>query len=87
MMNVLEDFSRRHLGVTGADREFMLNKLGYSSMDDLMDAAVPAVIRNHDALQLPVALSETGALAKLRDVMGQNQLVKSFIDKIIYFYK
>jgi len=78
-MNELENFSRRHLGVTGADREFMLNKLGYSSMDDLMDAAVPAVIRNHDALQLPGALSETGALAKLRDVMGQNQLVKSFI--------
>ena len=38
-------FIDRHLGPRSADAEQMLETLGYSSLDALMDAVVPSQIR------------------------------------------
>ena len=48
-------------------------------LDALIDEAVPASIRLDRELSLPEALSETAALAELREIMGHNQVAKSFI--------
>jgi glycine dehydrogenase len=83
-MKIHTDFSSRHLGVVGQDRQTMLESLGYAEMESLISDAVPAVIRDQHVMNLPEALSETDALARLKSVMGQNQVKKSFIGQGYY---
>ncbi|MCX6877310.1 MAG: aminomethyl-transferring glycine dehydrogenase [Verrucomicrobia bacterium] len=83
-MSVRLDFSSRHLGPVGSDREQMLRAIGYPSLDALVDAAVPAGIRLDAALDLPPARSEPEALAWLKAIMGKNRLLKSFIGQGYY---
>ncbi|RYD31781.1 MAG: glycine dehydrogenase (aminomethyl-transferring), partial [Verrucomicrobiaceae bacterium] len=73
------DFRSRHLGPIGTDREEMLRDTGFSTLNALIDAAVPAGIRMDDSLNLPAAKSEQEALAWLKSIMGRNKVLKSFI--------
>ena len=57
----------------------MLATLDVASLDELMDQVVPESIRSRAALNLPPALSEEQALTRLRMIMGQNEVVRSFI--------
>lgn len=73
------DFCSRHVGSVGDTRQTMIKELGYEHIVDLIDDAVPENIRGGAPLELPDALSETGALDRLRGIMAQNKVVKSFI--------
>ena len=79
IMSIRLGFTARHLGPVGTEREEMLAATGFSSLEALVDAAVPAGIRLPDALELPEALTEHRALARLKEIMGKNQVLKSFI--------
>ena len=57
----------------------MLDKVGFESLDDLIDATVPKNIRLDRQLNLPKAKSETEALAELRAIAGKNKIARSFI--------
>ncbi len=57
----------------------MLEALGCASLDELIDQVVPESIRSRDPLNLPPALTEEQALRRLREIMGRNQVVRSFI--------
>jgi glycine dehydrogenase len=57
----------------------MLATLGYGSLEDLVDAALPTQIRFPEGLSLPPAHSETQALADLRALAGRNRVVTSMI--------
>ncbi len=83
-MSARIDFRSRHLGPVGSDREQMLRATGYESLDALVGAAVPGGIRMDKALELPAALSETNALARLRSIMGKNKVLRSFIGQGYY---
>jgi glycine cleavage system P protein (glycine dehydrogenase) len=72
-------FSDRHIGPGTADVERMLTAIGYSRIDELMDAAIPEVIRWHGALDLPAAATETEALDQLRTFAGRNQVLTSMV--------
>ena len=72
------DFISRHLGPDAAERETMLKAVGYDSVETLVDAALPTSIRATEALNLPEALSEDDAQAKLREYASQNVVLKSF---------
>ncbi|MGW9417373.1 aminomethyl-transferring glycine dehydrogenase [Cellulosimicrobium funkei] len=50
----------------------MLDQLGYSSLDALVDAAVPATIRTERPLDLPAARTETEVLDHLRALAAKN---------------
>ena len=78
-MTAHTDFRSRHLGSFGSDREEMLRAVGYESLDDLADAAVPAAIRLERELVLPDAKSEPEALEWLKSIFAKNVLRKSFI--------
>lgn len=73
------NFCSRHVGSVGDTRESMIKELGYDRIVDLIEDAVPANIRGGAPLELPDALSETGALDRLRGIMGENKVLKSFI--------
>ena len=72
-------FVDRHIGPRPAEQATMLAALGYASLDELVDAAVPAVIREAAPLALPDALSETEALARLRALADRNEVFTSLI--------
>jgi glycine dehydrogenase len=78
------DFRSRHLGPLGTDREEMLRDIGYSTLNALVDHAVPNGIRMDDSLNLPAAKSEQEALAWLKSIMGKNKVLKSFIGQGYY---
>jgi glycine dehydrogenase len=65
-------FADRHIGTTAADQAKMLAVLGYETMDDLIDAAIPGGIRDPGHSSLPPAASEAEVLAELRALAGRN---------------
>ncbi|WP_431913771.1 aminomethyl-transferring glycine dehydrogenase [Micromonospora carbonacea] len=74
-----EQFAARHIGPDADAERRMLDVVGYDSIDELMDAAIPEVIRWHGALDLPEPASEHDALAELRDIAGRNTVAVSMI--------
>jgi glycine dehydrogenase len=72
-------FVNRHLGPTDEDVKEMLATLGFSSLDQLVDATVPAAIRLRRPLELPPAQSEYEALANMRAIARRNRVARSFI--------
>ena len=67
-----ELFESRHIGPSASQQEEMLRAIGYDSLDDLMAAAVPHGIRTTTQMALPAPLSETEALATLRELSDRN---------------
>ncbi|HSJ02110.1 MAG TPA: hypothetical protein VK956_06625, partial [Verrucomicrobium sp.] len=78
-MSSVLPFARRHIGPSPSDATAMAQSVGCETLDQLIDSVVPEVIRRRDSLQLPAPLGEEQALRKLKQTMGRNQLVRSFI--------
>jgi glycine dehydrogenase len=74
-----DTFADRHIGPSAADVEHMLAALGVASLDELLDQAVPASIRDDKPLELEDAVSEPDALARLRALAERNEVVTSLI--------
>ncbi|GAA2150516.1 MULTISPECIES: aminomethyl-transferring glycine dehydrogenase [Glycomyces] len=72
-------FAARHIGTSTADQDAMLKAVGQPSLDALMDACMPALIRSHDGLNLPAAITETEAQAELAALAAQNTPARSMI--------
>src|SRR5262245_60249857 len=72
-------FQERHIGPSAEDQAAMLGTLGYDSLDDFIDAVVPADIRLREPLRLPEAMTEQEALEQLRLLAGQNQVYRSYL--------
>ncbi|OQR35751.1 glycine dehydrogenase (aminomethyl-transferring) [Pseudomonas sp. Bc-h] len=72
-------FLRRHLGPDAAEQQAMLQSLGVASRTELIEQTVPPAIRLNRALDLPAALSEEAALAKLKGYAERNQIWTSLI--------
>jgi glycine dehydrogenase len=83
----LEDagaFIARHIGTTPAEQAAMLAEMGYASRAAMMDAVVPAAIREHQPLPLPGPMTEDAALARLRALAAGNRVLKSYIGQGYY---
>lgn len=78
-MAVYSNFLSRHLGSIGEERQQLLQEIGYDSLDSLMDDIVPGNIRLPGLLDLPAALSENDALARLKGLFSKNVIKKSLI--------
>ncbi len=74
-----DDFVGRHIGPTDGDIATMLQAIGESSLDALIDKAVPAAIRSSGPLDLPASRGEQDILAELRSIASQNQVLRSMI--------
>lgn len=68
----------RHLGPDDTEQQAMLKVLGYSSLDALIDAAIPADIRADRVSSIGEPLSEADAQAKLHSYAAKNVVLKSF---------
>ena len=77
-------FAPRHLGPSDADVQAMLQIMGFSSLDALIDASVPSNIRFNRPLALPPGMSEQDALAAFKALVAPNQVWRSFIGQGYY---
>ena len=74
------DFAnRRHIGPSPEEMAEMLEVIGVSSLDELIDKAVPPSIRQKEPLKLDPPLSERGALDRLRATANKNRVLTSLI--------
>ncbi len=72
-------FTRRHIGPSPGDIEAMLATVGADSLEDLIAQAMPSSIRQTQPLDRGPALSETDALARMREIASRNQVSTSLI--------
>jgi glycine dehydrogenase len=73
------EFAPRHIGPSAAEQQSMLAELGMDSLDQLIDAVVPASIRSTEPLALPAARSEVETIAALRAMADANEVRTSMI--------
>jgi glycine dehydrogenase len=72
-------FAARHLGPRSSDIQPMVDALGYSSLEALIGATVPASIRMKQPLEIGQARSEYEALADLKAIAAKNKVFRSFL--------
>ncbi|GIE80523.1 glycine dehydrogenase (decarboxylating) [Actinoplanes philippinensis] len=72
-------FVSRHIGPDADEQTTMLKAIGYGSVEQLMDAAIPESIRFHGDLDLPAGISEEQTIAELRSIADRNVLATPMI--------
>lgn len=80
-------FLGRHIGPSSNDEASMLNFLGFTQREDLINSVIPNKIRSKDKLPLGAysdAKSETEALELLASIANQNKVFKTFIGQGYY---
>lgn len=74
----------RHIGPDDQEIREMLEAVGASSIDQLMDETVPAGIRLSEYINLPEGVGETEMLEQIREKAQKNQVYRSFIGQGYY---
>jgi glycine cleavage system P protein (glycine dehydrogenase) len=77
-------FVRRHIGPQADDVKRMLRAVGASNLEQLINEAIPADIRQTEPLDLGPALSEPQLLAKMRAIASRNRALISLIGQGYY---
>ncbi|MBA3921006.1 MAG: glycine dehydrogenase (aminomethyl-transferring), partial [Nostocaceae cyanobacterium] len=72
-------FTQRHIGPSADQIQRMLEVLGFSDLEAMIDRTVPSSIRLSQPLHLEPAQTELAALAKLKEIAAKNQVFRSFI--------
>ncbi len=78
-MMEMEQFKNRHIGINEADKKKMLGVIGLSSMEELINQAIPSDIRLAEPLSLPKALSEAEYAEEIAQIASQNRIFTSYI--------
>jgi glycine dehydrogenase len=73
------NFVRRHIGPSPRDVAAMLETVGAKSLSALIGETLPSSIRQKAPLDLGTPLSETEALAHMRELASRNQVFTSLI--------
>ena len=79
LLKPADRFVKRHIGPRSHDVTHMLDTLGLSSLEELVEQTVPPSIRMDGHLDLEPPRSETAVLNELRQLAAQNKLFRSFI--------
>ena len=69
----------RHIGVSEQDEAFMLQTVGASSLDELINQTIPASIRLKEKIVLPDPLTERQYAEHIAEIASKNKLFTSYI--------
>ncbi|MBU3664458.1 MAG: aminomethyl-transferring glycine dehydrogenase [Chthoniobacterales bacterium] len=72
-------FSRRHIGPDDAQIARMLEAIGCTDLEKLIDATIPQAIRLRATLALPPAVGEPEALAEIKELADKNASGPAYI--------
>lgn len=75
----LRDFPKRHIGPRDAEAREMLEFMGLSSVDELIDKTIPKEIRLKKPLDLPGSRSEHWYLRQLQSLAAKNKMFRTYI--------
>ncbi|HEY3249724.1 MAG TPA: aminomethyl-transferring glycine dehydrogenase [Ignavibacteria bacterium] len=78
-MNTRSTFAGRHIGPDEHDIKKMLDVIGVSSLDELINETIPESIRIKAGLDLGEAFSEQELLSLFKEYAAQNKLYKTYI--------
>src|SRR5665811_237166 len=73
------DFISRHIVPDHDDVAAMLKVVGQSSIEAMLDTAMPGVIRNERALRLDAAPTEEAVIQELRALASRNTVLTQMI--------
>lgn len=73
------NFINRHVGPRPEEMKEMCEKIGVSSLDELIDQTVPASIRLPQPLNLPEGMNEFEYLNHLKAIGSKNKIYKTYI--------
>jgi glycine dehydrogenase len=74
-----DSFVPRHVGPSEAEVSEMLGVLGYATLDELIDATIPAPIRTRRPLAIHERRTEHEALEAMRDIARKNRIFRSYL--------
>ena len=74
-----DQFSNRHIGINANEEAEMLEQIGVSNLQELMDQTIPEDIRNREEMRLPKAISEYEVLNHLEALSHKNKNFNSYI--------
>ena len=83
-MDNFDSFSLRHIGLSQADIDNLLNQLGYENLEEFSKSVLPKNIFTEEKLDLNDAISEEEALKALKEISKKNIVYRSFIGQGYY---
>ncbi|MGV8963075.1 MAG: aminomethyl-transferring glycine dehydrogenase [Candidatus Saccharimonadaceae bacterium] len=75
----MEHFKSRHIGINAEEQQIMLEAIGVSSLDELIDQTIPTDIRIPGRMSLPKALSEQEYAEEIASIASKNKVFASYI--------
>jgi len=78
-LDMTDTFSRRHMGPSMKEAKNMLATIGFDSFEALVKSTVPPNILTNKPLALEPVMTESEALAKMREYADKNKVMKSYI--------
>jgi len=79
IMPITADFPARHIGPRKHDVRSMLKQMGFMSLDELTNAAVPDDIKLNRNLQIDQPLSEFELIKRIQSIADKNKIWRSYI--------
>ena len=83
-LDTSHEFIPRHIGPGQEDQQKMLDAIGASSLDALMQEVVPANIRMTRELNLAAPRAEADVLAEMKKIAAGNQVFRNYIGQGYY---
>ena len=80
-LDATDTFVSRHIGPRPAEVDAMLAELGASTLDELIDLAVPAAIRTRNPLRRRPGKAERDVMNNLKALAAMNEVHRSYIVK------
>lgn len=71
-----DDFARRHIGPSDADGLKMLKTIGFKDFESMVKSTVPANILTDKPLAMDPAMTESEAVAYLKNMLSSNVVNK-----------
>jgi glycine dehydrogenase len=78
------EFIKRHIGPNPADTASMLQAIGVTTLDELIEKTIPSTIRLKKPMNIPEGLSEFEMLQSLQTIGAKNIIAKNFIGQGYY---
>ena len=75
----MEHFKSRHIGISAEEQQIMLEAIGVSTLDELIDQTIPTDIRLPETMSLPKALSEQEYAEEIAAIASKNKVFASYI--------
>lgn len=83
-MEQSKEFIRRHIGPSSTEIQTMLKALGFNSLEEFSQAALPAVIRTKEKLKTGEARAEYDLQDRAKFYASKNKVFKSYIGQGYY---